>query len=226
LNIIAGYILIVLLVMVGIVVFSSVRIGIHFQRVHDNDQLAIDIKALFGLVHLKYEVPVLKLKERFSSVEVKTEVESGNENITLRAARKTITPNMVMQMAQKSRQSLRYVHGFLDWVKQTLAYIRCEKLTWYSKIGTGDAAETGVLTGLVWGVKTSLLGYGLRHLSLRTVPSVNVIPLYDQRLFHSELKCILRIRVGHAILAGMRFLPRFLKGKGGEGKWQNILFRV
>jgi hypothetical protein len=226
LNMIIGYILIALLLLLLIIIFSSIRIGIHFQRVHQNDQLGIDVKALFGLLHLKYEIPIIKIKERFPGVEVKTELESGNEKTTLNKKRKMITPGTLMDMSKRARKKLREVYGLLDWVKQTLRYIRCEKLTWYSKIGTGDAAETGILTGLTWGVKTSLLGIGLRHLTLRTVPSVNVTPMYNQRYFHSELKCILRIRVGHAILAGIRFLPRFLKGKGGEGKWQSTLFKV
>jgi hypothetical protein len=219
--------MIILLVILVLVLFSSLQIGIFFRRVHNEDHLNIRVRALFGLVRLQFEVPIIKLLQRSSpGVEVKTEIETAPNETTFHAKRKIITPSMIMNRMQKARKRLQEVYGLLDWVKQTLKYVRCDKLTWFSKIGTGDAAETGVLTGLVWGVKTTFLGVGLRMITLRTVPRVNVIPVYNHRHFHSELECILRIRVGYAILAGIRFIPRFIKGKGGEGKWQSILFRA
>lgn len=218
--------ILLILILIIIILFSSVLIRVFFQRVHNEDHLNIRIRAFFGLIRLQFEVPILKLQQNSPGLDIKTEIESAPHENTLKTKRKTITPSMIMQRMQKVKKRLKEVHGLLDWVKQTLKYVKCDKLTWHSKIGTGDAAETGVLTGLIWGVKTTFLGVGLRMLTLRTVPRVNVIPIYNQRHFHSELECILRIRVGHAILAGIRFVPRFIKGKGGEGKWQSILFRA
>lgn len=219
-------IVLILQVLFWLFVFSSVRIGIHYRRKSHDDRIGLDVRALYGLVHLRFEIPIIKLKALSAKAEVKMEAEAGSSGPPLAEKRQTITPNTLMRWHHIARKTLREVHGLIDWLKQTLRWIQCERIFWQSKIGTGDAAETGILTGLIWGVKSTFLGSILRYVSLNTLPIVNVIPLYNQRYLSSEFECILRIRVGHAMLAGIRLLPRIWKAKGGEGKWQSILFRA
>lgn len=220
------WVFVTLLAIILLVVVSFVQIEVYFHRQHQDDEIQIKVVALYGLVKIRFNIPVIKIKQRYPGVEVQAEAEAAKSDIASVKIRNTITPNTIMQLFQRARKRIREVYGLLEWTKQTLQYVRCEQIQWQSKLGTGDAAETGVLTGVAWGVKTSILGFGLKYLDLRTIPKLNVVPLYEQRHFYSELHCILRIRVAHAMLQGIRFIPRWIKGKGGEGKWQNILFRA
>jgi hypothetical protein len=227
-NIWIWVVLVLLLVFVAILL-SVVKIQILFKREHDNDRLKVRIITLYGLVRLQYIVPVMELNKRSGNLQVATELDVGGggpATTEVSESRKSITPTMIMNRIQRARQRIKEIYGMVDWVKGTMSYVHCDRLVWKSRVGTGDAMETGVLTGLAWGVKTTLLGFILKQIQLRTVPDIEVVPLYQQRSFYSELDCIVRIRIGHAMLQGIRLIPRWIKGKGGEGKWQSILFKA
>ncbi|HZK18417.1 MAG TPA: DUF2953 domain-containing protein, partial [Clostridia bacterium] len=86
-----------------------------------------------------------------------------------------------------------------------------ERIEWRTDIGMEDAAETGLLAGLLWMLKGVVVSH-LRNRSgdIRT-NSVVVVPHYDCAQFATDVNCIFTLRFGHIMLAGLK------KHTGPEG---------
>jgi hypothetical protein len=81
-------------------------------------------------------------------------------------------------------------------------------------LGAGDAAATGILVGLLWNIKTLFSLVANLTFKSSLLPDLNIIPCFDGALFSTNFDCILSIRTGHAIIAGVIFLTA--KKKDGE----------
>jgi hypothetical protein len=108
-------------------------------------------------------------------------------------------------------------------MKDTAGHLECTQFRWQTRIGLGDAPETAITTGIVWGLKSSLLGLTLPHIDLKTKPFVQVAPQYNSQHFSTDLLCKLQIRVFYLVQAAFRLLPRIWKAKGSWKSWQHIL---
>ncbi|WP_159102330.1 DUF2953 domain-containing protein [Caldalkalibacillus mannanilyticus] len=119
---------------------------------------------------------------------------------------------------------IKRVHQLHVIAKKFLKNIRLEELIWRSKIGTGHAAETGLLTGVGWGVKSNIIGMFSSYLTLRCVPRISVTPSFNEKKIESNIQCMIRFRIGNAIVAGIRILLNLRKRR--DEKWQSTQFRA
>ncbi|RTE10505.1 DUF2953 domain-containing protein, partial [Paenibacillus whitsoniae] len=93
-------------------------------------------------------------------------------------------------------------------------------------VGLGDAPETAITTGAVWGIKSSLIGFGARYVQMTAKPMVNVVPLYNQKQFATELHMKGRIRMWWVLKAGIRLVVRAAKVKGGLRTWVQLVLKT
>lgn len=77
---------------------------------------------------------------------------------------------------------------------------------WMTKIGLQDASITGTLTGIIWAFKSVVLGNISQLICLKTIPTMEVYPLFNNEYFESEIHCIISFRIGHVILAGIQVI--------------------
>lgn len=99
--------------------------------------------------------------------------------------------------------------GRLRWLRlglEALARSRwyTDELTWVTRVGAGDPALTGMVTGLLWGSKVT----AFRALSQRLVfpksrPVIRVVPNFVAAEFATRFRCIVRVHVGNIIRAGL-----------------------
>ncbi len=88
---------------------------------------------------------------------------------------------------------------------------KCSRLRLTAEVGGGDAMESALLAGALWGGAGMLLGFISR--AVRLLPSaahLSVVPNYERPLWRIELDCILAIRLGNAILAIVGLLRQVL----------------
>ncbi|GAY77576.1 hypothetical protein NBRC111894_3130 [Sporolactobacillus inulinus] len=76
-------------------------------------------------------------------------------------------------------------------------HIQITQVVWVTTCGTGDAAETAMLCGLIWTVKASLLPWVNAMSSDH--PRINVVPAYQRKCLNSALSCMFQMRFGDAI---------------------------
>ena len=82
--------------------------------------------------------------------------------------------------------------------------VKVEEIEWRTDIGMGDAAETGVLTGLLWAVKGSIVSYYKNKVGGLKKKHIVVVPHYERMLFATNVNCIFTMRLGHIMLAGLK----------------------
>lgn len=200
--------------------FSSVRIGIFYKREQENDLIKVEVGLLNGLIPIRKEIPALNFKEE--GIQLKERTKSKKK--TTNKEKKRITYAEIKEYRKQFNQWVDQVVYFHRILKNFLAKIKVKKLSWWSRIGTGDAAETGILSGLVWGIKSGLITVIRHFLQMKKEPEIIIEPSFMQACLHTQFECIVQFRLGDAILAGIKFMINWKKGRGA--RWQNTQFKV
>jgi hypothetical protein len=137
-----------------------------------------------------------------------------------------VNKDKVEQWMDQFERLLQATSGLRVWLQSTLRRVSFRKLEWSTNIALEDAAHTATLTGALWGVKATIVGWLTRYISLKQRPKLFVVPVFGSKpLFSTELRCIAQIRCGYAIYAGLVLIVRVLKVKGGVKKWLTILLK-
>jgi hypothetical protein len=207
--------------MLTITFFTTVRVTVHLIRKGKDDKVRTNVKAWFGLINIRTEVPIMKMSEDLSGTEYQMEMETPNEKIEKQKFK--VRPSELLQLLHRVYHWIKKVHALHRIMKKLLKGIRLEQLEWKSSIGTGDAAQTGTLSGVGWGVKSNIIGLVSNYLTLRTIPRIHIEPLFQEKKLETELKCMIRFRIGYAILAGIRIVLNLRKRR--DKKWQSIPFK-
>lgn len=202
-------ILVMVLLILIMIWFSKIRIGIYVKKDGVDDRIKIDIGLLNGLIRLRREIPYIRVES--DGIQVKQTLESGDT--TLNKQKSWITSRKIKKFQYEAKQLIERVVGFHQIIKRFLAKVKIRKLTWNSRIGTGDAAETGVLAGLIWGIKSGLIVVVRRFMEVEEPPKITVNPSFMQACFYSEFECKLHFRCGHAIMAGLALLINWIRGR-------------
>jgi hypothetical protein len=188
--------------------FTTMRVEILFTRTKENQHAEIKFAAFREMIHyrLKWDGGVTgKTKQEADQVATSAVGEGEDLSITY----------------QWLRCQFSLLQTTLGWM---LRKVTCEQLSWGTTVGTGDAAETGVLTGLIWTIKSILLGIVAGYIRWDQSPQLEVAPQFNQAILEIRFHSIIRFRLGHAILAITRLLAHMRKGRGR--KWQIIPFKV
>jgi hypothetical protein len=215
-----------LLLLIVVVLASNIDIRFTLSRQGENDEGTIDIKALFGLVRYRLAIPFVKFVNFDRGVEIKLKAVNRNQNDLLSEGLPNITGEKIKHAFEDVMEILRHTFQFNEWLTRMLAHVRCTKFEWSSIIGVGEAPETAITTGMVWGLKSSLLGFAFRYIRLEAQPRLFVTPNFNQMEFTSVARGLLHVRVWHIAVSMVSLLIRVLKVKGGLKVWQGIVSKV
>ncbi len=95
-----------------------------------------------------------------------------------------------------------------------LQSVKIKKLDWCTEIGTGHAAHTGKVVGLLFAVKGIIETWIHCYLRIKGEPHLKVIPYYQQVRAQSTLRCMVTFRSGKAISTAYQMLRQWEKQKG------------
>jgi hypothetical protein len=221
-----GFVLLVVILAIIIVLLSFIRGEFYFSRVKDNDTLSLEMRALFGIIRYRYVIPIIQFKGFTKGILIKSEIVSKTYAKLKDESKDHITKDKVIQFYKETKDVLVHTLNLYDWTKQTLAKVECTELKWITRVGVGDAPETAITTGAIWGIKSSLLGFTMRFVQVKATPRVDVIPQFNEKHFSTEVRVAARIRVWHMVFAGVRLLARAAKVKGGIRKWIQIALKA
>ena len=192
----------VVLIAVIVLLCSFVRGEFYFSRVKDNDTLSVEVRGLFGLIRYRYVIPIIQFKSFAQGIMIKSETVGKHSSHLKGETRDHITKDRVIAFYKQAKDVLVHTLNLYGWMKMTLAKVECTELKWITRIGVGDAPETAITTGAVWGIKSSLLGFAIRYVKLAAKPRIDVIPQYNKTQFATEFRFAGRIRVWFAVTAG------------------------
>ncbi|HYE09693.1 MAG TPA: DUF2953 domain-containing protein, partial [Patescibacteria group bacterium] len=78
-------------------------------------------------------------------------------------------------------------------------------------LGAGDAAATGILYGVTWIVLGNIMTLTRCYLNVYE-PKIVVIPIFSQVQLSIDFSCIISLKLGHIINAGIRAIPQLISG--------------
>lgn len=213
-----------LLLVIVLVLSSSIHFHFRLCRLGKDDRVEFDIKALFGLVKIHYELPKLVYEGIAHGVRVKLE-ESGIAPVRQDTDKEEQVDQEIMQSwADNLKQALRATRGFKKWLKGLLSHVKITKLDWSTDFSLGDAAYTATATGALWGLKWSFVGWLSQRVRLQQSPRIFVVPVFrDELCFSTEAVCTGKLSAAYALYAGLLLLRRISKVKGGLSRWRQLL---
>jgi hypothetical protein len=106
---------------------------------------------------------------------------------------------LVTYIRKRLNQAKRAVLAFLN-----VLYIH--QFKWKTYFGTGDASSTGIASGGIWMVKSTMLGFFYELVKFKCEPQLSVLPYFQQKGFRTEIECIVSFRLGKAIYTVMHVL--------------------
>lgn len=196
-----------IVLMTVMLVILMIRIEFYYRYRGEDDALQITVTALAGFIRLKRRFPLMRMG-----------ADKPNDYLPKKHSQQGKRPqHMILNILQQAPQNLpqwkKQTAGLLHILQSFLTNVDCEKLIWRSTIGTGDAAKTGTLIGWLWGIKAPLVGWGTRYLNMRVTPQLDLVPDFHRLRVETDFRCILKFRLGHAILVSIRLLHHYLHQK-------------
>ncbi|SDC38804.1 Protein of unknown function [Paenibacillus sp. UNCCL117] len=215
----------VLVFLAGLLLSRPVKIRFAFTHQEQNDEITIEVKALLGLVHFRYEVPVIRFKGLALGLEVRTEQVNANAGTLLGDHDDRIDSHKIKSAYEDFRELLEHCFEFNEWMKRLMSRVHCTELSWKTSVGLGDAPATAMLVGSLWAIKSSMLGFISRSIRLDAQPQLMVMPAFNRKAFLTEGTGMFYIRIWHLLSGGVRLLHRIRKTEGGWDTWKRILAR-
>jgi len=218
----------VLVLLVITVLLSKINMDIRLSKYGKNDEVVFNITMLYGLIRYHYDLPMLKFENMEKGLTVKVK---KRKNVGMGASRKEDSETQVNRRKidfwmREVQEILEATESFKIWMKRTLSRLSIVKLTWSTQFSIGDAASTAIATGLVWSVKTFIIGWLSYQVRMRNHPQLVVVPVFeDHPQFSTEISCTAHITLGYALYAGLVLIVRVLKIKGGVKRWKALLFK-
>lgn len=190
--------------------FSPIVVQAEMRKINLDDDLEVHIKALYGIVRLKWRMPVAEWTNRGLKLRTEKDNMSGHDEQEeeMNAAR-------VLGMTTRLKLLVQQIEGTAGLVKKVLSQVELQEWRWVTEVGTGDAMWTAMSTGMLWSVKTTAIGIASQLMRLTGSPVIEVRPAYNQTCFVSEFQLRAKMRLGQAGMAGIRFVNGIRKMRAG-----------
>lgn len=213
-----SWFIVTVLFLVILVFITPVQIVLFYGRAGENDHIVVELSAWFRLIRRKYEIPMVFLKQSEAGTELVAKVETVQQKNKSKEKIQDLTRKQVNKWYHNYREYLEKIHDLQPMFKQLLKRIRCTKLEWHTVMGTGQASETGALTGIIWGVKSMLIGVISHSISFRAIPRMSVQPTWNQAIIRTHFQCVLHVMLGHVIVVAFKMYVHLRKGR--VRKWR------
>lgn len=205
--IVATIIIGIFILLFFIIWLSSVTIFIDYSHKMDDDHLRIHF-ILWKFIRFKLKVPTIKIRKDEPVITYEKKTNSGNHE------QSDITAKDISNQISDYTELLHHIFGLKMIINKFLKTVKITKLEWHSTVGVKDAALTGKLTGVVWSIKGIIVGIISQYMNLIQLPNYSVTPSFQLPVSETVLKCMIKIRIGNAILAGLKIFKFWRGGKG------------
>ncbi len=201
---------------------SRIKVRVRYSRSGKLDQLVVVVQALFGLFHYQILLPSIVIRGMNVMYRERRQGGLSGRETESRAGR-TLGRKSILRYIRAYRSVLVSSKRFKRWARRTLKKVECTRWRLDFRVGTGDAASTAVLTGLLWSVSGCASGMASRLVSFRTSPRGEVTPNYSDFEFAAVWEADFRIRLGTFVWAILKLGTRTLRIRKAIRAWRNWL---
>lgn len=151
-----------------------------------------------NLLRYEYEVPLLK--KEGNKIKFKLVKGQGREMREGTSENSRLTPDDIIKKFFNVRV---YFKDHADIIKDIRRYLIKRNIHVSLNIelrhGTGDAAQTGLLCGLLWSAAGIVAAWLSRHVKI-SENDIKIIPCFDKKIFEVRASCIFNVRLVHIIV--------------------------
>lgn len=185
-----------------IILRLKVNIVAEYLRDNEDDNITVSFYTLKELLKYKFEVPLIDVNTE--GVEYRLVRERGKKDTATGEKKKRTGFIQFMQkvfhMWTSYKNNIETVSRIMCFVKK---YVTFDEFRLRVREGTGDAAATGMVNGLLWaasGLVITRLFKTFRTKSKKFKSDVDIEPDYEMKDFNVDLYCIFHTRLVHIIL--------------------------
>lgn len=194
-------ILVVLLLIFCLLLLTPVRIEIIYRRQEQEDHAEVVVSFWFRWLRLRWMLPQMDWQGLTKGLEVETNQKQSIE----------ITKERLEQIKERTDRLVDLIPEFLRNIRRFLRHVHFTHFHWSTVIGTGEAMETGLMSGLLWAIKTNLYTFLNQVIPFDQPPEMEVVPRFAQSVFSTSFQSIICFRMGYAILAMTHVLRQYWK---------------
>ncbi len=158
------------------------------------------IEIVFENNKLKYNLYIsIMLNTKLKGLQINIPI---NKNISQTNNESTKIENM------KKLYNNRFI--LYSLIKYLLKKVKIKKLIWITKIGLGDAALTGIISGWLWWIKSSVVTLIINKNKKDIIIDIN--PDFNKINIETHFNCIIKLKLVYIIIAGINGIRTKLKG--------------
>lgn len=188
------------LLIIAVILLAELEIEIKIVLKNGVNYSFIVLKLFRGILRFRLNLNLDGSKEGFYSF-ILRKLDSKLDNKT--------SLEEVFKLVKKNYKKLP---GQADTAKYILSKTRVSNLSLNLELGTGDAAQTAIISGAIAFIFSALQSYIRTRYSLGP-QALRVLPYFNHRVFNMDLDCIIHLRIGHIIIAGTRIIGSKIKGR-------------
>lgn len=193
-----------------ILYIMPVKINADAEKHNEDIKITLGLKTLYGLVDIITEIPVLKLTFENGKPALKYKVEVADRE------RSRLLAGFTKLLSIEEGEGLYSIYkNNKEIISSPLKYLakKISVRNLYLKLGmgTGEAASTGVLYGTAWIVMGNIMAFTGSHVSIKE-PRIIIVPVFGSVHLSLDFNCIISIKTGHIINAGIRAIPALISG--------------
>ena len=198
--------------------FIPLQLLVDYQRKNNKDNLTLKMKIFILNYNLKltfidfkrlFSFPTTELKGKFKSLFSETNIEFKEE------------------ISEEELESLKHSFKVMRRIVNRFELIlllthNCSFFSWQTSFGFANPAHTGILTGVLWSGKSSLISLLQTQLEFKELPMIKVYPNFNgKQPLQVEFNGIFTFRLGKLILIAIGIIY-FETQRRIKQKWKNI----
>lgn len=217
---IALVVIAVIVILIIAAAMSNITCTVRYKKEGSDDRAEVDIRMLFGMVRFHYEMPKLKFDNMKKGFLLKLEKQNNLSRKSGDSAHVRLNKRQIELWSKEVHILLESTASLKKWLRHTFAHVRVHELNWSTRFSTGEAEWTAVASGVLWSIKTTLVGWLSFQVRMKSHPHLHVIPEFsDEMSFSTEFYCVSRLSFGYAMYASFILMSRILQVKGGLKRW-------
>ena len=195
-------------ILVGYMLFKlSLYIELRYVRNEQNDLVVISIYTFKRLLLYRLQVPFLEMTTAGGIPWFKSELSVSKEEVHTFPHREKrflyrlshIYLHHPSYWGKLMKRFQNYSSTYYYFVERISRQVCCERLQLRIRVGTEDAAETSLLTGLFWVFGSWYITALQQRICFTRLPQIAIHPQFGASCFTIDFVCILRLTIGDVI---------------------------
>lgn len=192
------------------ILYSNLKVRLSYIKRGEDNDIVIDWTGLYGILKYTKKIPAMNMVKTGGNIpppEIGTQARIDKDNEPIDDDKPVHNVYEIKKVIDNYKKIYIKYEPYIKKIKENLIL---NNISWYTEIGTGDAAETAIMVGAIWAVKTSVIFLINKSYDLPEV-LINVVPNYNINTFETTIDCIFSIKLGYIINANIKVLLAQIK---------------